>query len=854
MKRILSLFMTAIVFVCVSAPDFVYGQSLRDMLYQPAGRIVVQGESAAYETEEPDEEAPVLLPLADSDYVTRAQAVYFLVSALGNELKAVMPADLSVFGDYDEIDPEFLNSLGIAVSLGVINGSDDAYLHPNDYITRVEVFAIISRILANDDLPADKDDGSMFSDVPDWAAGDILRLKNAGFVRGYGDGTIGAEDYMIYEQLVIVRDRLVEYQNSLPANNLYKSDYYAYVNEQWLSETQLPDGYAKWSNAEQIAQNNAYRIQSIIGDIITGYYVGNIPEKSSNEQKILDIYRAAANEKYREEVGLEPIEPYLELIDNVNSIAELSYALAELEKAGFHSILPISVNSDFNDSSKYRITFEACYTGIETGVIKSGDYEEVENAYRSYITTLFIAAGDSPPGAMTKACEVTKLCIRLAEASMDEADWDNPVAINNVYTKSEINNLFSNINLENYLRALGYSRIDSVIVYDEELAHTINSVLTIENLDVIKAYIKAAVLDYSSLYLNSELFDAHQNYINEISGVESKVAPSAYAVSITQSLMGMELGEEYVERYFSAQSKKEIEDLAALIIETFKKRISELDWMSEQTKATAVEKLRAISVRIGYPEYIIGYKNDAFNVRSIDDGGSLMQYIIDYNRLRSRENTELINSNAAVDKSSWSLYPQSVNAYYDRANNCIVIPAGILQAPYYSPNAGFETNLGGIGTVIAHEITHAFDNVGSQFDKNGNLNDWWTAEDFTAFNEICRKFVSEYDKIEVMDGYTVDGMLTLSENIADIGAMACVLEIAGEGNPNLDELFKAYARTYRTVCTDTYAKMLLSTDEHAPNKVRVNMVLSNFEQFIELYRLKPGDGMYRSEEERLSIW
>ena len=183
-----------------------------------------------------------------------------------------------------------------------------------------------------------------------------------------------------------------------------------------------------------------------------------------------------------------------------------------------------------------------------------------------------------------------------------------------------------------------------------------------------------------------------------------------------------------------------------------------------------------------------------------------------------------------------------------------MIPAGMLQAPYYSPNASFETNLGGIGSVIAHEITHAFDNVGSQFDKNGNYRDWWLTEDYTAFNEICRKFVIEYGKIEAMPGSFVDGSLTLSENIADIGAMACILDIAGADNPNLDELFKTYARTYRVVCTDEYAKMLMSTDVHSPNRVRVNMVLSNFEEFLNLYHMQPGCAMYRAEKDRLKIW
>lgn len=862
MKKLSALLSAIILFLCFSAPFSVSAEPRPG--YEDGADVIApltQTEHSEESTPEPEPTAGAaqdesLFPaLAPSDHVTRSQAVYIMIEGLGDEVKAVMPADLSVFADYAEIDPIYYDSLGLAVSIGALNGSDDGRLHPNDDITRVESFAVMSRVLSQSYLPTDLGDGSdFFTDVPDWAQTDISRLKNAGLVYGYGDGTLGADDYMLYEQITIIYGRLLAFRAALPDNDLYKSDYYSYVNEQWIAETQLPEGYAKWSNVEQISQNNAYRIQSIIGDIITDYYIGNVPAKGSNKQKILDVYLAAANEKYRESIGIEPIRPYIEMIDSINNLNDFVTVMAELEKCGFHSILPIKVNSDFKDSTQYRITFESCYTGIEPGVVKKGGYEKVENAYKAYIQTLFMVSGQSADEAGKNADAVTNLCIMLANATMDDSFWDKPELIYNVYSEGDLRSLFYNFNITKYIKSLGYENTGSVIVYDKELAKVINSVFVRDNINTLKQYLKAAVLDYSALYLNSEMYTAYQNYINEISGTDSKIPSSAYAVTITQSILGMELGEEYIERYFSPDSKREIEDLANLIIETFEKRIDNLDWMSVKTKAVAKDKLSAISVRIGYPDYLIGYTNSSYSVRGADDGGSLMEYIIDYNKLTAEENTRLINSGAAVDKSSWSLTPQSVNAYYDRAGNCIVIPAGVLQAPYYSPNASFETNLGGIGSVIAHEITHAFDNVGSQFDKNGNLSDWWTTEDVAAFNEICRKFVSEYSKIEIFPGAHVDGRLTLSENIADVGAMACILDIAGKDNPNLDELFKTYARTYRTVCTDEYAKMLLATDVHAPNSVRVNMVLSNFEEFLNLYRLPPGCAMYRAEDDRLRLW
>ena len=323
MKRIIAFIQALIFCIILSAPFPVSASPIRNA--ELPSRLEIN--PAPRQSEPSDEPLDTSGDLNYSDSstaniglnfdenVTRAQAVYILISCLGDEMKAVMPADLTVFSDYADIDPIYYNSLGLAVSLGAINGSDDAGIHPNDYITRVETFAIISRVLSQSELPnAENGDADFFSDVPDWAKSDILRLKNAGLVNGYGDGTLGSYDFMTYEQVYIVYDRLLEYQNSLPYGNLYKNDYYSYVNEQWLAETSLPEGYAKWSNIEQISQSNAYRIQKIIGEITTDYYIGKEPAYGSNEQKILDVYRAAANVKYRDELGMEPIRPYLSLI------------------------------------------------------------------------------------------------------------------------------------------------------------------------------------------------------------------------------------------------------------------------------------------------------------------------------------------------------------------------------------------------------------------------------------------------------------------------------------------------------------------------------------------------------------
>lgn len=860
MKRLTAFFTALCLFMAFSAPfclffdTSAYAASMKKEKSEPLSPEITP-EPDEYETDLDENNTSsydVLSFMDEDEYVTRAQAVYMLILFLADEVKAVTSADLSSFSDYYLVEPYYEYSLGAAVSLGIINGSDDNCLCPNDYITRIEAFVMMSRVLSQDELGGDE--GDLFYDVPDWAESDIRRLKGAGLIYGYGDGTLGSYDFMTITQLRVLYLRLIEYQNSLPGGGLYKDDFYSYVNEQWLAETSLPEGYARWSNIEQISQSNAYRIQKIIGEIITDYYVGKDIEDGSNKQKILDVYKAAANVKYRDQIGLKPIEPYLDKIDKVRDINEFVSVMAELETLGIHTLLPITVNNDFKNSSKYTLTFEGSYTGLSVEVIKNDEHKKTINLYNDYIRSLFAISGQSNREAEENADAVTALCTKLGRASIEREEWDNLADIYNVYENDKACELFSSIDFEKYLSSLGYTNPERIVVFDEHLAEVINRVLSDTSLKTLKNYLKAALLDYSSLYLNSDTFKAYQTYIDGMSGTKSDLTPDAYAVTITQSILPMEIGEEYIARYFSSDSKKEIELLADEIVKTFEKRLMNLTWLGDETKKYAIEKLESISVRIGYPDYLTDYKNNDFNVKSIDDGGSLMEYILSYNKLSSENDAYIINRDIPVNKENWTMSPQTVNAYYDRASNCIVIPAGILQAPYYSPNASHEANLGGIGSVIAHEITHAFDNVGSQFDKNGNLNDWWTAEDFAAFNEICEKFVLEYDKIEIFDGYYVNGKMTLSENIADIGAMACILDIAGKDNPNLSELFTSYARTYRSVLTDEYSKMLLLTDEHSPNIVRVNMVLSNFEEFLSLYNIKNGDKMYKAPNDRLAIW
>ena len=287
------------------------------------------------------------------------------------------------------------------------------------------------------------------------------------------------------------------------------------------------------------------------------------------------------------------------------------------------------------------------------------------------------------------------------------------------------------------------------------------------------------------------------------------------------------------------------------IIDNFKNRLDKNEWMSDETKKHAKSKLKNITVKVGYPNEWNDYSS--VDIRSYEDGGSLVENII--NIYMDQSNRQFSKLNNPVDKGEWSMAAFTVNAYYNPLNNEIVFPAAILQEPFYSQNYSKEKNLGGIGAVIGHELTHAFDNTGAKFNEEGMLENWWTKSDYEEFTKRSQKVINYYSNIEVGDGQHVNGFLTVGENISDLGGVACVLDIAKKSeNPNFKELFENYATIWREISTKELKDYLLKNDPHSPKKIRVNGVLSQFEEFYETYDVEKGDKMYIKPEDRLVIW
>lgn len=784
----------------------------------------------------------------EMNFATREEAVASFVKAVGIDTRTANLDILNKFSDHDKIAAVYAREIALAVYARFVSGYEDGTFKPQGAITRCEALVILSRILERRTSASALIEGA-FSDTPEWAKYDIDRLAASGIVKGYGDGTMGAADFLTSEQVSILADRAVRMMGPM-------GDYYEYVNEEWIENTNLSPGQSSWSDGNVISGE----IMQEIGDIVYSlnkrrYKDLEVFEPGTSEQKIADVFTAGGNTVHRDKIGLEPIKKYLEMIDKVKTVDDALRVMANLERAGYPGLLSMKVSADFKDSSKYILAFADCYTGMNTAAVKGDGGQKTALVYKRYLTDLFVLHGVNEVRAGDRAQKVVDLCTRLAMASMTSEERNNVEENYKVYSNDIWKKVFNKIDIGKYLKYLGFASVDEILIYDLPLAETVNGLFTGNNLELIKDYMRASVMDGSAMYLNTDAFFIWRDYQDELSGIESSVMPGDFAISNVEELLGWDLAKLYVKKYASASDKEAIENMTNSILTAYKSRLRKNKWLSASSLGTAINKIDNMKVKVGYPENIDDYINSDYKIKSTADGGNLVEYRADYfEQYFIASAAALSGKTDSSDRDVWSILPQTVNSMYEPSTNSITIPAAMLKKPFYDPKASFEANLGGIGAVIAHEISHALDSLGSKFDENGNMNDWWLAEDKEAFAKVCKDVSDEYSKIEFLPGYFVNGEQTLNENLADLAGMACILDIAGKDNPRLGNLFENYAVCWRIKSTDEYKKGMLKVDPHSPDKVRVNRVLSNYDEFHNYFGVMDGDGMYLPKERRIKIW
>lgn len=629
----------------------------------------------------------------------------------------------------------------------------------------------------------------------------------------------------------------------------YQDDYYEYVNENLLSKIELAATDAHWDWFGELNAVVSAEMEDIIDDLANDK---KTYEKGSSEQKIKDMYECVTDMENREETGLGPLKPHMDSIRNASSIDEYVDALAHLSgEFGFSSIVGgYNIMQDKADSSEYAVYMMYADTLIGKEYVEGQNTQEYMDLYLEYINNMLMEFGMTADEAAQSTDSIEGLLRDICASTLATEQLYDPAVTYNVYTEQELQELYSNVDVPRMLKTLRVDGQDKYIVMDVEQAEKINSLLVEENLQALKDYSTFVMLNDTAEYANANYARLSDDMKNALYGITESWGDEKTWKNLTQDLLPWDFGMIYVEQHFSAEDKEAVEEMIEQILDEYETIINRQDWMSDATKKKAIRKLETMQVKIGYPDRWPAAR-DMMQVTPISEGGSLLSNLLVSMQVAIDDSLNKLG--AKVDRSEWDVTPQTINAMYDPLNNEIIFPAAILQAPFYDSDNSYGANLGGIGFVIAHEVSHAFDSSGALYDEYGNYNVWWTDEELAEYKKMSQSIVDYYSNYEMM-GVKVNGDLTLMENIADLGAMTCITSIIGDDAKALDEAFGQMTYNWASEDTASFMMYLLNTDTHSPNKVRVNAVLSSCDAFYEIYDIKETDGMYVAPEDRVGIW
>jgi putative endopeptidase len=728
----------------------------------------------------------------------------------------------------------------------IIRGYENGDLYEDKPVTRAEAFVMLSRAFG--ELPAPVGDNARsgysaanFTDIPDWAKSELSNLFGTGIIAGTSATTFSPAGFVTKEQMELMIRRVY----ALMGTNL-KDDFYAAVNKAALDGSVILPGYMGAGSFIDLSVEVNAQVAGIIQEIAGG------KTESGDEKNIAALYNNVLDKAARNAAGIAPIKAYLDAIDSAETLDGLMDVNQLVSKElGANLLLGFGLTIDAKDSSRYSLTF-ATFSPLLGQSGYAGAAEAQKNAYLQYISTLLTLGGMEAAEAAEEARLFWDTEAALAAESLPIHELGNVDKTYNVFTMSQLKDLFPHIDLDALFSLTGMTQTDHIVVSDVGLVEAAAALFDEAHLRTLKTFSRIALLSGFGTCLNEEFQQASDAFSAAYFGTTGNLSDADYAAQVVQNLLSELLGKAYVSRYFSPAAKSDAEEMVSEIIGVYEERIQALTWMSSATKAEAVKKLDTMIIKIGYPDK---WESDleGLVLKSAQEGGSFFDNVAAVTKAAQARYPEL--QKEKVDNNEWIFTPYTVNACYSQSSNSIEFPAAILQAPFYDVNASREENLGGIGYVIAHEISHAFDNNGAKYDENGNAADWWTAEDYAAFQQLCEKVIAFYDGREVAPGITCSGTLTLSENIADLGAVACITQVAGSlKSPDYAKLYTRMAEIWCSSYSRETRMYLSQMDVHAPDKLRGGLTLATQEEFFEAFGIRPGDGMYIAPEDRVSVW
>ena len=635
-----------------------------------------------------------------------------------------------------------------------------------------------------------------------------------------------------------------------------QDDFYEHVNGKWLKGVEIPADQSSWGSFVELSGTTLAQTRGLIEKA-----AASNPAAGTDARRIGDYYASFMDEARLEQLGVTPLKGELARIAAIKDRSELPALLAHLGRLNVGQPFDFGIHQDNKDSTRYVADIRQGGLGLpDRDYFLATDDARMAAArtrYLAYVEKMLAMAGDGNAAASARAAVGFEQAI--ATLHWTQVDSRDRVKLYNKVMLADLGKLAPGFDWPAWLAATGIAgKTDYVIVGQPSYLKGVVELGSRTPLETWKAYLSLRVLNTYAPFLSKNFVDEYfAMYGKTLSGSEEIEARWKRGVAAVQDAQGEALGKLYVAEYFPAERKARIETMVKNLLAAFRQSIDTLDWMSPVTKKEAQAKLAKFWHKIGYPDKWRDYST--LVVARDDLIGNVM-------RANAFENARNLNKlGQPVDRTDWTMTPQEINAYYNPEKNEIVFPAGMLQPPFFDAHADDAANYGAIGAVIGHEISHAFDDQGAQYDGDGNLHDWWTPADHKNFEARTRMLVDQFNVLEVMPGYRVNGALTLGENIADDSGLAVAykaykISLKGKNAPTIDGLsgaqrfYMGWAQAWRSKQREKYSLMLLKVDPHAPDRLRVNGMLRNEPEFYEAFGVKPGDRMYLAPKDRVLIW
>ena len=636
-------------------------------------------------------------------------------------------------------------------------------------------------------------------------------------------------------------------------------DFFAYVNGTWLKKHPIPADKNAYSAFDELSDKNRENIKGIVEEAAAK----KDAEPGSVAQKIGLLYTTGMDTDAIEKQGIQPLKSFFDKIDNMKDSKDLLAVAAYMQTYFFSPFFELFSEQDPKNS-----------TNVIAGVYQGGiglpdrDYyfnndessKKIRAAYIEHLAKMFELMKDSPDVAKKNAETVMKIETEFASASFTRVDNQDPHKTYNKFKLDEMKKLAPDVDWLGYFTSVGYSGVTEVNVNQPSFLKEFDKMIKSIPVAEWKTFYRWTLINNTAAYLSADFVKEDFNFYHKtLSGQEQMEPRWKRMMDVTSHSLGQAVGQLYVQKFFPPEAKQKMIDLVANLKKSLKLRIENLNWMGPQTKKEALAKLDKMGVKVGYPDKWRDYSGLSITAQP---------FVLNQLNCRNFEFKYTMDKiGKPVDPTEWGMTPQTVNAYYNPSRNEIVFPAGILQPPFFNMNADDAVNYWGIGLVIGHEMTHGFDNHGREFDKDGNMRDWWTKEDSKAFEAHTNPLIDEYNSFEVLDSVYVNGKLTLGENIADFGGAtvayyAYKMSLEGKPEPkpidgftDYQRFFLSFAQIWRTNMREQQLRKMVKTNEHSPAKCRVNGVVYNMPEFYAAFpSIKPGDKLYRAPEQRPVIW